>query len=188
MDLKTRRLHLRELHQNDLTSLEELFGNPLFNQYEPPLDPDKVQDWLNEKIVKSQQHPRTSYEFAITIPPDPALSGVISLKGLNSDIREWEIGWGVHPNFWGKGYATEAAKELLRMAFYELGAHRVTAFCHVENLSSVRVMQKIGLAYEGRLRQVRWLDNCWHDEFVYAILELDWASGHESNRCSGGTP
>lgn len=189
MDLKTRRLILRELQDRDLNSLKELFGSPLFHQFEPPLNPDEVKDWLNENIIQSQQHPRTLYKLAMTVPPDSTISGVFSLKVLNPEIREWEIGWGVHPNWWGKGYATEAAKELLRVAFIELGAHRVTAFCHTENVASVRVMQKIGLLYEGRLRQVRWLDGCWYDEFVYAMVEQDWQNDQDDhNRCSGGMP
>jgi RimJ/RimL family protein N-acetyltransferase len=63
---------------------------------------------------------------------------------------------------------------MLRFAFGELNAHRVVAFCHTDNLASARVMEKLGMARDGRLREVRWLNGHWWDEYVYSILERDW--------------
>jgi RimJ/RimL family protein N-acetyltransferase len=63
---------------------------------------------------------------------------------------------------------------MLDFAFGELGVHRVTAFCHVLNRASVRVMEKLSMRRDGRLRETRWWHDSWCDEFVYAILDRDW--------------
>jgi RimJ/RimL family protein N-acetyltransferase len=102
--------------------------------------------------------------------------GQVSLSLNFSDIKEWEIGWKVHYKYWGNGYATEAAKRVLAFAFQDLHAHRVVAFCNVQNAASVRVMSKIGMLQDGRLRETRWWNGSWQDEFVYAILDRDWVS------------
>jgi RimJ/RimL family protein N-acetyltransferase len=64
---------------------------------------------------------------------------------------------------------------MLRFAFGELKAHRVVASCHADNLASARVMEKLGMEREGRLREVRRLNEQWWDEFVYSILERDFS-------------
>ena len=74
----------------------------------------------------------------------------------------------------GEGVWPEAASEVLRYAFKEMNAHRVVAFCHAENAASVRVMEKLGMQREGRLRETRRLNDAWCDERIYAILERDF--------------
>ena len=60
--------------------------------------------------------PRTHYRFTITIRPEDTARGLIGLA-MNSDMtRDWEIGWMVHPDEWGKGYASEAARRVARRA------------------------------------------------------------------------
>ena len=90
-------------------------------------------------------------------------------------MREWEIGWKLCILFeWGKGYATEAAKGMLKYTFNDLQAHRVVAFCNTLNGASIRVMEKIGMRREGLLEKTRWWNNGWANEYIYAILERDW--------------
>ena len=84
--------------------------------------------------------------------------------------------WRVHYQYWGKGYASEAASGVLAYAFDELHAHRVVTFCNVENKASTRVMEKIGMIQNGRLRETRWWNGVWQDKYVYSILDRDWES------------
>ena len=75
---------------------------------------------------------------------------------------------------WGKGYASEAAQRLLAFAFENFTAHRIVAFCHAENTTSVRVMQKIGMKQEACVRQVRYYNNRYYDSVKYGILRDEW--------------
>ncbi|MBN1667565.1 MAG: GNAT family N-acetyltransferase [Anaerolineales bacterium] len=70
--------------------------------------------------------------------------------------------------------ASEAAQGTLKFGFETLKAHRVVAFSHAENTASLRLMDRLGLQPEGRLRQTRWWQGGWSDEVVYAMLESEW--------------
>ncbi len=63
---------------------------------------------------------------------------------------------------------------MLELAFGALGAHRVEAYCNANNHASVRVMEKLGMQRDGHLRETRWWNGAWADEFVYSILEREW--------------
>ena len=60
------------------------------------------------------------------------------------------------------------------MAFEEMGLHRVQATCHPDNLSSARVLRKLGMTHEGRLRQNLRLDDGWRDSELFGILDHEW--------------
>jgi RimJ/RimL family protein N-acetyltransferase len=129
---------------------------------------------LDEFIKNQTEEPRTTYRFAIQIPPGDEVRGTIKISRQWDLIREWEVGWAIHPAEWRKGYATEAARLVIDWAFRELKVHRIVAFCHVDNLASVRVMEKLGMHLDGRLRETRWLRGQWWDEYVYSVLEREW--------------
>jgi RimJ/RimL family protein N-acetyltransferase len=97
--------------------------------------------------------------------------------------RTYEIGWVFHPAYHGQGYATEAARALLRYGFAELQSHRIIATCQPENPASYRVMEKLGMRREGHFRQCIYRqDTLWWDEYFYAILEEDWFSRNGSQQ------
>ncbi|HEY0904752.1 MAG TPA: GNAT family N-acetyltransferase [Marmoricola sp.] len=84
---------------------------------------------------------------------------------------EAELGWVLHPDHAGRGYATEAVRELIRICFDELGLRRVTASCFLENEPSWRLMERVGMRREAHQvaeslhRSGQWLDTVW-----YALL------------------
>jgi RimJ/RimL family protein N-acetyltransferase len=175
MEITTPRLLLREIERGDLEAMHALYGDPRARLYEgQPLSLSYLQAELEHILAQADQQPRSRHQLAITHPPGLALRGIISLSLNNAAIQEWEIGWSIQRQYWGLGYATEAARGVLARAFGELEARRVVAFCHTGNLASVRVMEKLGMRQEGRLRQVRWLDGRWNDEFLYAILQHEF--------------
>lgn len=84
---------------------------------------------------------------------------------------------GRRPAHQGRGYATEAALALLAHAFGTLGLHRIVATCQPQNTPSVRVMEKLGLRREAHFRKcMRAPGGGWWDEYLYALLEEDWAA------------
>ncbi len=176
MQLATPRLVLREICESDYPALRELDSDPEVLRYEHALySEEETRARLKSFLADRDQQPVTHYRLAITIRPADRLRGWIVLTSTISAIREYEIGWTLHHQDWGRGYAPEAAREVLRFAFGSLQAHRVVAFCHAENRASLRVMEKLGMQPEGRLREVRWLNQAWCDEWVYAILEREFA-------------
>jgi ribosomal-protein-alanine N-acetyltransferase len=178
MEFITSRLLLREFVEGDYLALFDLDSRPEMHTYERELPGEaETRRTLDEYIRNQGEEPRTTYKFAITIPPDETARGILKLSREWEAIREWEVGWAIHPDDWGKGYAREAARQVLDWAFKELNVHRIVAFCHSGNSASVRVMEKLGMHQDGRLRETRWLGGSWWDEYVYSILEREWKSG-----------
>ena len=84
------------------------------------------------------------------------------------------MGYEFNPDYWGRGYATEAAREMLRFGFEELQLHRITAGCIADNAASAHVLEKIGMKLEGRLREKEFFKGRWWDHLWYEILEQEW--------------
>ena len=175
MELITERLKLREFVEGDYHALREMDCRPEMHTYERehPSEAD-TRNSLTEYIKNQLEAPRTTYRFAITIPPQNDVRGLLKLSRQWEAIREWEVGWAIHPDEWGRGVATEAALKVMDWAFIELDVHRIVGFCHADNTASVRVMEKLGMHQDGRLRETRWLRGQWWDEYVYSVLEREW--------------
>ena len=108
--------------------------------------------------------------FAVSPRGSRELAGEIVLTLTDAGSAQVEIGWGVHPDHAGKGYASEAARAALEFAFAELGAHRVSASLDALNVSSAKVCERIGMRLEATLRESHHQLGEWRDELVYAIL------------------
>ena len=87
-----------------------------------------------------------------------------------------ELGYWIGKPYWGQGYCTEAARATLDFGFEQLGLNRIFAHHFARNPASGRVMQKIGMTREGRLRQhvKKW--DAFEDLELYGILKDHWAA------------
>ena len=86
-----------------------------------------------------------------------------------------ELGWVIDPAHAGRGYATEAAGELLRICFADLGLRRVIAQCFADNVASWRLMEKLGMRRETHtVRESLHRSGAWLDGYSYAILAEEW--------------
>lgn len=175
MQLQSRNLLLREFTPEDFPAILEYEQRPETHWFEREVPSEEgVRKRLEEILIWSREDPRSRYRFAVTLLPEIRVMGMLALTLNNTEIREWEIGWVLHSEHWGKGLAGEAANLVLDLAFGQLQAHRVVAFCNANNRASERVMEKIGMQPEARLRQTRWWHDGWCDELVYAILDQEW--------------
>jgi RimJ/RimL family protein N-acetyltransferase len=95
--------------------------------------------------------------------------------------RSGEVGYQLHPDHWGRGYVTEAAREMLRLGFEELGLHRITARIDAENPASAAVLRRLGMRQEAVLVENEWFKGRWSTEIDFALLDHEWrvlAHGH----------
>ena len=108
-----------------------------------------------------------------------ALIGCINIS-LSSQHETGEIGYWVGRPFWGKGYGTEAAQAVMDYSFRTLNLHRIFARHMSKNPASGRIMQKIGMTYEGTLREaeIRW--GARDSICFYGILRHEWATDQSS--------
>jgi aminoglycoside 6'-N-acetyltransferase len=87
-----------------------------------------------------------------------------------------EIGWTLHPDFHGKGYAFEAATAMLGYAFDVLKLHRVRAELDPRNTASVALCRRLGMREEAHYVEDMWFKGAWGDTGVYAILDREWSA------------
>ncbi|HZY69156.1 MAG TPA: GNAT family protein, partial [Devosia sp.] len=100
----------------------------------------------------------------------------VSLIWRSLADAQGEIGYILHPDAHGQGYATEAARALTAFGFGTMRLHRIFARCDARNGRSERVMQRLGMRKEAHFREHMQRKGRWDEELIYAILEGDWAA------------
>lgn len=86
------------------------------------------------------------------------------------------VGYTFHPDYWGRGYATEATRAIIRYLFVDYGVDRVESSAHPDNPPSHRVMEACGLIYEGLTRQSFWVGDECSDDILYGMPRADWVA------------
>lgn len=120
--------------------------------------------------------------LALELRDSDELIGDVNLQWLSSEHRQGEIGFVLHPDHHGRGYAAEAALVLLALGFDELGLHRIIGRCDGRNDASARLLEKLGMRQEAHLRENEIVKGEWTDELVYAMLDREWATRPDGSR------
>jgi len=172
----TERIKLRLIELFDSESIHDLHSLPEtdeFNALGIPKNIDEtkliIEPWISENKMKEIK----AYTFAIENKSDGKFMGLFGLKLGNEKYNRGEVWYKLHSDYWKKGYATEALKAVITFGFETLKLHRIQAGCAVNNIGSIKVLEKAGMIREGRGRQVLPLKSGWSDNFEYSILETD---------------
>ena len=177
MKLQTNRLVFREVSTDDLNNIHQLHSLPETDEFNTLGIPNSIQDtetiisdWLAEQNVK----PQTSYTFCLELVGTKQFIGLIALNIGKPKYRSAEVWYKIDSKYWGKGYATEALTALLDFGFNNLKLHRIEAGCAVENIASIKVLEKVGMTREGMKRKKLPIRGDWKDNYFYAILDEDF--------------
>jgi RimJ/RimL family protein N-acetyltransferase len=173
--VETERLVLRPFELSDAPRVKLLAGDRDIAATTLNV-PHPYEDGMAEKWIGSHQERFDKEEevvFAITLKAGGELIGAIGLI-LKRDHEKAELGYWIGKPYWGRGYCTEAARAVLRYAFTDLRLNRVHAYQFRHNPASGRVMQKLGMRHEGRLRQhvKKW--GQFVDNELYSILRSEF--------------
>ncbi|WGG48056.1 GNAT family protein [Rossellomorea sp. DA94] len=173
-NLSNERLWLREFTTSDWMAVHAYASQEIVCQYQPwgPNTEKESQDFVNQAIKDSVQNPRTRFIFAIIYDEMLIGAGEFNIKDFTNKVGE--IGYIVHPDYWGKGVATEVATLLINFGFGEHKLHRIYATCDPRNIGSSRVLEKVGMTKEGRIREDLLMKDGWRDSFLYSVLEHEW--------------
>lgn len=177
LPLETPRLILREFKKSDLkavhaySSLEDVarylvWGPNTLNQSK-----DAIEGFLDDQRAR----PREIFDVAITLKPKREVIGGVGIRITDRDNLTGELGYTLHPEFWGYGLATEASYAMLEAGFNMLGLQRIVAHCDQRNKSSARVMERLGMRREGVFRASKHIQGEWRDEYLYAMLAEDFS-------------
>ena len=175
--LWTERLVLRPWLMADAPNVQRLAGareiaDTTLNMPHPYED-GVAEQWISTHQAAYEQGSRVP--LAITLAGSGAVVGAISLMSIDTRHERAVIGYWIGKEYWGRGYCTEAAREMLRFGFERLGLNRIVGHHFARNPASGRVMRKIGMEHEGTLRQhvKRW--DAFEDSECYGILKSQWS-------------
>ncbi len=170
---------LREFRESDLDDYLAISGDDRVTAWMAfdSHDRAKAAVVLAGIIERSTRADRPDYMLAVTRRDD---DHVVGFGRIAPTGRAAKLGYAVHADHWGRGYATDAAKVLLGFAFGTLGMHRVTAAIGPENAASIAVVKRIGFSYEGHLRDHVFTNGGWRDSLLYSILEDEWGVSLDS--------
>ncbi len=176
--LETNRLVLREWVEEDWGAVHEYASDPQVVRYMPwgPNTEQDTKDFVKRSMSYQRDVPRIHYELAVTMKENSPLIGGCGIH-VHDAKGVCMIGYCFNQRFWGRGYATEAANMLLAFGFRKLKAHRIRAVADPANMASIRVLEKIGMKYEGRLREHQFVRGEWWDLVQYAVLDREWEKG-----------
>ncbi|MGM8937785.1 GNAT family N-acetyltransferase [Psychrobacter glaciei] len=149
--IETERLYLRQWQASDFAIFAEMNADPEVMQYFPKLLTPKVSDVIANKCQQLIADKAWGL-WAVSLKGDEEENNnFIGMVGLNDTHANMsfapavEIAWRLHSDYWGQGYATEAARASLNFAFTELGLEEVVSFTAVINKRSQLIMQRIGM-------------------------------------------
>ena len=179
LPIRTARLQLRALSMDDLDDHHRMFGNDATVRYvyEDPLDRAAAAEHLQRRLPAVL--PSEGEWLNLAVMADGEFVGECGVALRSAVHRQCEIGYGLLPAARGLGYATEAAAAMVDLAFTALGAHRVCGRVDDRNIDSARVLERLGMRFEGTFRENKFVKGEWTDEAVYAITEDEWRSRHE---------
>ena len=175
MRLFTRRLLLRPPKAGDAEyiftygSLEAVSLPAGFPRHRSVAD---ARRWVSAALREWKKPGSRVRAFTIVLKKTGSPIGGVNLRWPHEGVGEF--GYSLHPDHWGRGYAPEAARKLVDLAFAKFGAHRVQATCWVQNARSAKVLRKLGLRKEGRLRGYLKRAGVVRDEFIWGVTRQDW--------------
>ncbi|MDO9175494.1 MAG: GNAT family N-acetyltransferase [Actinomycetota bacterium] len=173
LPLTTERLVLRDMRPDDAARVAAYRNDPEVARYQDWALPYTEQMFMESMAARGDApfETRLATGTNLAIEADGRPVGDVYVQ-VNDGLGE--VGWTLALDARGHGYATEAAAALLHLLFTELGAHRVEASMHPDNVASARVCEAIGMTFEVWTKQNFRGRDGWEDDVRYAVLRSEW--------------
>lgn len=170
------RLLYRRLEPDDLPALVAYRSHPEFLRFyeAEAFDEASGRAFLQRFRDWEAESPQRRHAYAVVETADAPVIGVCSIRRENASDPWAEIGFELAVDRWGRGYGVEMAEALLAFGFGDLGLHRIQAHCVADNEASARLLRRIGMREEGRLREKHRFKGRFWDELWFGILRPEW--------------
>ncbi|MGS2619824.1 GNAT family N-acetyltransferase [Micromonospora sp. LZ34] len=175
LPIRTERLHLRQHRVDDADALLAYYSDPVVARYIP------WEPWTREfaATVVARRLGATGISgpesrLALVAEHERRVVGDVILWPADGTLSRGEMGWAFHPSVSGRGFATEAVRALIDVAFGQCGMHRVFAQVDARNEASARLCERVGMVREAHLRRDHWTKGEWVDTVVYGLLAEQW--------------
>lgn len=183
--IKTARLLMRPYATSDAAALHDIYSRPEIVRYlyEQPRSRENVDTMVAERLdnvslVKGGDH----LSLVVTLQEDPDTAiGTAMLHWVSEEHAQGEVGYTLHPDHQGKGYATELTRTLVDLGFRETEVHRIVGRLDMRNVASRRVLEKSGMRVEANLIENEWVKGEWTSETICAVLRTEWEQAQLAN-------
>ena len=174
--ISTDRLLIRPFAEDDLEPLLALESREDVTRY--VYNGPRTRSEVEERIARFSRETTLEKEgdgmdLAMVLIASGELIGKAFIQWLSEQHELVEIGYVVHPDHQGRGYATETARELVRWALRDMEAHRVVGRIDARNAASARVLEHVGMRREAHLVENEFVKGEWTSEMVYALLAAE---------------
>ncbi len=179
LPVRTARLVLRPFQADDREALLAFHSDPGAVRYVPypPRDRAGVAAVLERKVVNTALHREGDLlELAVALAGDGTVIGDVLLALRSVEHETLEVGYIFSPAHGRRGYATEAVRALVDLAFTGLGARRVVARVDVRNTPSRALLERLGMRLEATLVENAWAKGELTSEAGYAVLAREWGA------------
>ncbi|RIW38530.1 N-acetyltransferase [Bacillus salacetis] len=126
------------------------------------------------KSFKTGFESKKSMRWGIVLKETGTLVGTAGLNNLRIGQKRAEIGFEIHPDYWSRGFTSEAARAVIQYAFAELNLYRVGAITFLENKASIGLLEKIGFIKEGVLRGYIYQNGISNDTYIFSMIKSEW--------------
>jgi len=177
LPVRTARLVLRPFLAEDGDPLYAFHADPEAVRYVPypPRTRAQVAEVLRRKVASTELRGEGDLlELAVVRDDDQMLIGDLLLALRSVEHQTLEVGYIFAPAAGGRGYATEAVRSLVELAFGPIGARRVIARVDARNRSSSRLLERLGFRLEAHLVENGWFKGELTSELHYALLAREW--------------
>ena len=174
-ELKTSRLTLRKMLVADTADMYDYACRQDVTKYltwNPHPDRAYTKEYL--QYLGSRYAVGMFYDWAVIYEPDHKMVGTCGFTSFNCSSDSAEVGYVINPDYWGKGIASEALLRVLQFGFEELKLHRIEAKFIEENNRSRRVMEKVGMTFEGVCREGMLIKGKYVNVGICSILRSEW--------------
>jgi RimJ/RimL family protein N-acetyltransferase len=162
-------LTLRDFVADDFDAIYAYASDPEVTRFmfHGPRTVEDTRNYLDRMLASQTDDPRTIWEVAVIVTTSDRLVGACDLTCENK--READLGFIFSKDVWGMGYATEAARAMLRAGFDQLGLARIFSTCDIANAASARVLEKAGLTRVATLERHKYALGRWWTSYLYEI-------------------
>ncbi len=175
--IETERLRLRPYGAGDFDDLFAMHSREdvVRYLYWEVRDRDEVAAMLERRMTLTViDNEGDALILAVELSETGRVIGDVLLHWTSEEHRQGETGFVFHPDYHGRGYASEAAVVMLRLGFEELDLHRIVGRCDARNAASARLMERLGMRREAHPHENEFVKGEWCDELVYALLAAEW--------------
>ena len=138
--------------------------------------------YLEHILPERNQKDNLPAGYGIVVKGTDKIIGSVDFNHRHED-DVLEIGYTLHPDYWGRGYVPEAARALIDLGFKELGLHKIELSCFGSNVQSQRVAEKLGFTLEARIRDRKDAQGNRCDSLIYGLLKSEWEAQQNPEVC-----